>query len=430
MFSQIRNRLTLLYLTVMTVFLLSFIAVSFSGIIWVLHREEQQDIQSFADQEARKHISTLRNNTIDPVVYEDNSDDGEKIFSYLFDTAGRLVYSEEPAEKLRLKVLAIMQNWKAADGEGKMQKFYLDNDERAIIMICSTTVYDGQEVLGRVFVGEDITSYYQLLKSLLIVLVIVAILFILAAAFIGHLLAGRAIVPIRQSFIRQREFVADASHELRTPLSILLTSVDVVRTDDDNQLSAFSNQVLDDMKSEVKRMSKLVGDLLTLARADAGASNIVKEKFDLNTVAEQVVRSFQLLADEKGLNLQLDFDNGRNNFIFADRERIGQLLLILIDNALKYTLPGGVVNVRIGLVEGQKNNISITVQDTGVGISAEHIGSIFNRFYRVDKVRSHEDESSGIGLAIAKWIVDAHGGMIKVKSVPGEGSSFIVHLPG
>lgn len=429
MFSQIRNRLTLLYLTVMTVFLLSFIVVSYSGIIWVLHREEQQDIQSFADQEARKHISTLRNNSA-PVMYEDNQDDGEKIFSYVFDTAGRLVYSEEPAEKLRLKVLAIMQNWKAADGEGKMQKFYLDNDERAIIMICSMTVYDGQEVLGRVFVGEDITSYYQLLKSLLIVLVIVAILFILAAAFIGHLLAGRAIVPIRQSFIRQREFVADASHELRTPLSILLTSVDVVRTDDDNHLSAFSMQVLDDMKSEVKRMSKLVGDLLTLARADAGANNIVREKFDLNTVAEQVVRSFQLLADEKGLNLQLDFDKAKSNFIFADRERIGQLLLILIDNALKYTLPGGAVNVRVGHLEGQKNNISIIVQDTGVGISAEHIGSIFNRFYRVDKVRSHEEESAGIGLAIAKWIVDAHGGMIKVKSVPGEGSSFIVHLPG
>jgi len=429
MFSQIRNRLTLLYLTVMTVFLLSFIVVSYSGIIWVLHREEKQDIQSFADQEARKHVSTLQNNNNDS-IYEDTLKDGEKIFLYVFDITGRLVYSEEPAEKLRSKVQAIIQNWKAADGEGKMQKFYLDNDERAIIMICSMAVYDGQERLGRVFVGEDITSYYQLLKSLLIVLVIVAILFILAAAFIGHLLAGRAIVPIRQSFNRQREFVADASHELRTPLSILLTSVDVVRTDDDNQLSAFSIQVLDDMKSEVKRMSKLVGDLLTLARADAGASNIVKEKFDLNTVAEQVVRSFQLLADEKGLKVHLEFDSVKSNFIFADRERIGQLLLILIDNALKYTLPGGAVNIRIRHLEGQKNNISITVQDTGVGISDEHIGSIFNRFYRVDKVRSHEEESSGIGLAIAKWIVDAHGGMIKVKSVPGEGSSFIVHLPG
>lgn len=424
MFSQIRNRLTLLYLVVMTVFLLAFIVVSYAGIIWVLHREELQDIQSFADQVARNHVMTLKNNNSGAIISEGNTDDGEKIFSYVFDLAGNLVDSEEPAEKLRPKVQMLIQNWKAPDGEGKMQKFFLANDERAIIMMCSMTIYDGQEALGRVFVGEDITSYYQLLKSLLIVLVVVSILFILAAAFIGHLLAGRAIIPIKQSFYQQREFVADASHELRTPLSILLTSVDVVRTDDDNRLSPFSQQVLDDMKSEVKRMAKMVGDLLTLARADAGVSNISKEKFNLTIIAEQVVRSFQLLADEKRLNLSLD--SIPNCFIFADRERIGQLLVILIDNAVKYTLPGGQVNVQIRYGAGQ---MSITVQDNGMGISGEHISSIFNRFYRVDKIRSREEESSGLGLAIAKWIVDAHGGTIKVKSIPGEGSEFIITLP-
>lgn len=424
MFSQIRNRLTLLYLVVMTVFLLAFIVVSYAGIIWVLHREELQDIQSFADQVARNHIMALKHNNSGATISEGNTDDGEKIFSYVFDLTGNLVDSEEPAEKLRPKVQMIIQNWKVPDGEGKMQKFYLANDERAIIMMCSMTIYDGQEALGRVFVGEDITSYYQLLKNLLIVLVVVAILFILAAAFIGHLLAGRAIIPIKQSFYQQREFVADASHELRTPLSILLTSVDVVRTDDDNQLSSFSQQVLDDMKSEVKRMAKMVGDLLTLARADAGVSNISKEKFNLTVAAEQIVRSFQLLADEKGLKLCLD--STPNSFIFADRERIGQLLVILIDNAVKYTLPGGQINVQIRYAAGQ---MSITIQDNGMGISDEHISSIFNRFYRVDKIRSREEESSGLGLAIAKWIVDAHGGTIKVKSVLGEGSTFIVYLP-
>lgn len=424
MFSQIRNRLTLLYLVVMTVFLLAFIVVSYAGIIWVLHREELQDIQSFADQVARNHVMTLKNNNSGAIISEGNTDDGEKIFSYVFDLAGNLVDSEEPAEKLRPKVQVLIQNWKAPDGEGKMQKFFLANDERAIIMMCSMTIYDGQEALGRVFVGEDITSYYQLLKSLLIVLVVVSILFILAAALIGHLLAGRAIIPIKQSFYQQREFVADASHELRTPLSILLTSVDVVRTDDDNQLSPFSQQVLDDMKSEVKRMAKMVGDLLTLARADAGVSNISKEKFNMTIIAEQVVRSFQLLADEKRLNLSLD--SIPNCFIFADKERIGQLLVILIDNAVKYTLPGGQVNVQIHYGAGQ---MSITVQDNGMGISGEHISSIFNRFYRVDKIRSREEESSGLGLAIAKWIVDAHGGTIKVKSILGEGSEFIITLP-
>jgi len=328
---------------------------------------------------------------------------------------------------MRPKVEAIIQNWQMPDGEGKIQKFYIDNNERAIVIMCSTTIYDGQEVLGRVFVGEDITSYYQLLKSLLIVLVVVAILFIVAAAFVGHLLAGRAIVPIRQSFARQREFVADASHELRTPLSILLTSVDVVQTDDGNQLSAFSVQVLDDMKSEVRRMTKMVGDLLTLARADAGVSNIIKEKFDLVIVSEQIIRSFQLVADDKGVALELDHQTPIT--VFADKERMSQLLLILIDNAMKYTPAGGRVKVDLRTVTGSKPTVSITVQDTGVGIPDEHKKLIFDRFYRIDKARSREEGGSGIGLSIAKWIIDAHGGTIKVVSMPGQGSSFIVNLP-
>lgn len=425
MFSEIRNRLTLLYVAVMAVFLVAFIIVSYTGILWVLHREEQQDIRTIADEEAREHVMLLKRKDSAFVPQADN--DGEKIFFYVFDKDGQLVDREEPEEKMRPKVEAIIRNWPMPDGEGKIQKFYLDDNERAIVIICSMTIYDGQEVLGRVFVGEDITSYYQLLKTLLIVLVVVAILFIVAAAFVGHLLAGRAIVPIRQSFARQREFVADASHELRTPLSILLTSVDVVQTDDNNQLSAFSAQVLDDMKSEVRRMSKMVGDLLTLARADAGVSNIIKEKFDLLTVSEQIIRSLQLVADEKGVSLELDHQ--APIMIFADKERMSQLLLILIDNAIKYTPAGGRVTVELRTITGSKPTVSITVQDTGIGIPDEHKKLIFDRFYRIDKARSREEGGSGIGLSIAKWIVNAHGGTIKVESTPGQGSSFVIQLP-
>lgn len=427
MFAEIRNRLTQLYVVVMTVFLISFIVVSYTGILWVLHREEQQDIRTIAEEEAREHVMLLKRKEVASSVAQNADNDGEKIFFYVFDKDGQLVDREDPEEKMRSKVEAIIANWKIPDGEGKIQKFYVADNERTIIIMCSMTIYDGQEVLGRVFVGEDITSYYQLLKSLLIVLVVVAILFIAAAAFVGHLLAGRAIVPIKQSFARQREFVADASHELRTPLSILLTSVDVVQTDDGNRLSAFSIQVLDDMKSEVRRMSKMVGDLLTLARADAGVSNVMKEKFDLITVSEQIIRSFQLVADEKGVALELDYQTPIS--VFADKERLSQLLLILIDNAIKYTSAGGQVKTELRTITGSKPTVSITVQDTGVGIPDEHKKLIFDRFYRIDKARSREEGGSGIGLSIAKWIVDAHGGTIKVESTPGQGSSFVIQLP-
>ena len=429
MFTEIRNRLTLLYTVVMAVFLLAFIVVSDAGVVWVLHHEEQQDIRSFAEEEAKEHITMLKQkkNKIE-LKEEDNTDTmGGKIFFYVFDDKGQLVDTEESATKVRSKVQEIISNWNVADGEGTIRKFYLPEGERAILIMCSLKIYDGEDFLGRVFVGEDITAYYALLKTLLIVLIVIAIVFLLVATFIGHLLAGRAIIPIKQSFVRQREFVADASHELRTPLSILLSSVEVVQTDDSNHLSSFSTQVLDDMKSEVKRMSKMVSDLLTLARADAGAANIIRERFNLYSVTEQVIRSFQPVADEKGL--ELGFDGGEEMVIFADKERINQLLLILLDNAIKYTPLGGRVDVLLRRVVGAKPGISITVQDQGVGISDTHKSLIFDRFYRVDKVRSREEGGTGIGLSIAKWIVDAHGGTIKVESAPEEGSTFIVNLP-
>lgn len=429
MFSKIRNRLTVLYATVMTIFILAFITVSYAGVLWVLHREEQQDIRALTEEEAKEHVTLLKKNEVRAELKDDDNANsiGGKIFFYVFNHHGQLVSAEESVVKMRPKVQELISNWQVADGEGKIKKFHLADGERVVIIMCSLPIYDGQQLLGRVYVGEDITSYYELLKTLLIVLVLISILFLLAAAFAGHLLAGRAIIPIKESFARQREFVADASHELRTPLSIVLTSVEAVQTDDDTILSPFSTQVLNDMKSEVRRMTKMVSDLLTLARADAGISNIMKEKFDLSALTEQMVRSFQPVADEKGVELRLGSEH--NTILLADKERVNQLLVILLDNAIKYTSYGGRVDVSIKAIGGSQPSVNIIVQDQGIGISDADKNLIFDRFYRVDKARSREEGGTGIGLSIAKWIVDAHEGTIKVESTPGCGSSFTVNLP-
>lgn len=425
MFREIRNRLTMLYTGVMAVFLVAFIAVSDVGVFWVLHDEEKQDILSFAEEEAREVLPRLKQNTLSSEQKVSGSDAaGEKIFSYVFDKNGQLVYAQESDDKMRSKVQEIIGGWQEADGEGKVKKFLLPNGERVVIIMCSRQVKDQEEFLGRIYVGEDITSYYQLLKNLMLVLIVVSIFFLIIAAFVGHFLAGRSIIPIVQSFTRQRQFVADASHELRTPLSILLTSVEALKADELNKFSPFSVQVLDDMKSEVRRMSKLVNDLLTLARADDGRTNIIKEQFDLYMVIQQVVRSFQPAADEKGLELTLRGQEG--SVVFADRERISQLLLILVDNAIKYTLAGGGVYVA---VRPGKSSVSIIVEDSGIGIPDMYKKQIFDRFYRVDQARSREEGGTGLGLSIAKWIADAHGGTIKVENSASGGSKFIVDLP-
>ena len=429
MFAKIRNHLTMVYSAVMVCFLISFVVSSYTGLVWVLYREEQLDVEAFASEEAHEHINLLRQIQLSenlPFEEEDEQNDG-KLFHYAFDVNGQQVSSSEPAREVRSAILENIRSWQGADGEALLTKLHLPGDTKNYFMLCSVKVYEGEQPLGTVFVGKDITSYYVMLKRLLLVLSLGCLLFLVIAAFTGHLLAGRAIVPIKNSFARQREFVADASHELRTPLSVMLTSVEAIRTDDENRLSPFSVQVLDDTKGEIKRMAKIVSDLLTLARADAGATALIKEKFDINMIAEKIIRSFQPIATEKGI--KLEFVGTSNLSIQADRERISQLLVILIDNALKYVQHEGEVILTVKQLAGSKGTINIIVQDNGVGIPEKEQQLIFERFYRIDKVRSRDAGGTGLGLSIAKWIVEAHGGTIRVASSIGVGSTFIISLP-
>ncbi|MBP2634692.1 MAG: integral rane sensor signal transduction histidine kinase [Firmicutes bacterium] len=429
MFAKIRNHLTFVYATVMVCFLLAFIVASYTGLVWVLYQEEQQDVEAFAREEAHEHLELLRQRKLSVAVpnMEDNEQNDGKLFHYAFDVNGQQISSSEPAREVRAAMLTRIQNWEGVDGQAVLTKVYLPGGEKNYFMLCGIKVYDGGQALGTVFVGKDITSYYIMLKRLFLVLSLVCLLFLVIAVFAGHILAGRVIVPIKNAFTRQREFVADASHELRTPLSVMLASVDAVQSDDENTMSRFSGQVLEDMKSEIKRMTKIVGDLLTLARADAGATTIIKEKFDINMVAGKVVRSFQPIATEK--RVSLEFIRTGELFIQADIERISQLLLILIDNAIKYVQHEGEVILTIKSMPGSKGHITISVQDNGVGIPEKDQKLIFERFYRIDKVRSRESGGTGLGLSIAKWIVEVHGGTIRVESASGIGSTFIVDLP-
>lgn len=430
MFTKIRNRLTLRYAMVMMLLMMAFIIASSAGLIWILYQEERQDLRSFAEEEAREQAGMYKEKTSFFQLPSKETDDlghGAKIFYYVFDTNKQIAAAEEPSHVIHTGVLHIIYNWDAADGEVKLKKFRLSDGTRAVVMLCSINIYDGSQLMGTVFVGEDISTYYHMLKMLLIMMVILSLIFLIIAAFAGHFLAGKAMVPINQAFSRQREFVTDASHELRTPLSIIQTSVEVVQTDNEQKLSPFSIQVLDDMKGEIRRMTRLVNDLLTLARADAGATNIIKEKFDLVAMAEPLIRSIQPLAVAKRINLEMTCDETLP--IMADRERMSQLLLILVDNAIKYTSEGGRVEISLTKTANPKAAFMIAVHDTGEGISENERNLIFERFYRIDKARSREEGGTGLGLAIAKWIVDVHGGKIKVESILGKGSSFIVSLP-
>jgi two-component system, OmpR family, sensor kinase len=241
---------------------------------------------------------------------------------------------------------------------------------------------------------------------------------------------------LQAAFNRQRQFTADASHELRTPLTII--GLETGRALSSGRSSADFHQALEIIQSENKFMSRLVEELLTLARMDSGQIRLNKEPLDLSDLALEVIERFAPIAEQKGI--QLKTGDLPELFILGDRVTLAQMVGNLVDNAIKYSPPGEDQWVCVETGTGQDGTDSfawVRVVDNGSGIAGEHIPHLFDRFYRVDSARSHnmgEDEEktipgSGLGLAIVQWIVEIHQGNIQVKSEPGQGSTFEARFP-
>lgn len=260
-------------------------------------------------------------------------------------------------------------------------------------------------------------------QRLLIILAVTGIIS-LALTFIASLyIAGRSLIPIKNSWQQQRYFIADASHELRTPLSVIQTNLEVVRCNP-NETVKSQTKWLENIQAESRHMTKLIDSLLFLARADSKQNILEKSTFVINPVIKQVVHMFQPLASAK--NIHLEFVSISPINFYGDETRIRQLITILTDNAIKYTPSGGKVEIDL---KKQGNTIEIRVSDTGEGIAKENIDKIFQRFYTVDKARSRQNGGNGLGLSIAEWIVKEHGGTISVASTPGKGTTFQISFP-
>ncbi len=225
---------------------------------------------------------------------------------------------------------------------------------------------------------------------------------------------------IEELFRGQQRFVADVSHELRSPLTAIRGNLDLLKRGAADNVED-RMQMIDAMDSETARMSRLVSDLLLLARQDSGVP-LSRQPIELDTLMLEVYRQAQVTA--KGVLLTLGAED--QAIIVGDRDRLKQVLLNLVDNAIKYTPQGGKVVLSLTKEDPW---VKIAVADTGIGIASENIPNLFDRFYRVDKARSRDAGGSGLGLAIAKSVVDLHGGKITIDSQPGKGSTFTVWLP-
>ncbi|MEK3733932.1 MULTISPECIES: sensor histidine kinase [Paenibacillus] len=238
---------------------------------------------------------------------------------------------------------------------------------------------------------------------------------------------------LEDAYAAQRRFVSDASHELRTPLTTIRGNVDLLhkiwtsppedRPDlDEEALKQISMEAIGDIADEARRMSRLVNDMLSLARADTGKT-FEKSAIPLRPLLEEVARRAQFLKRTAAWKVG-DFMMLGSIYINGNKDYLQQMLFIFIENAFKYT-PEGVVSLDAVLYKGQ---VGIRIADTGIGMDKDEVPHIFDRFYRADQSRG-VTEGTGLGLSIAKWIIDVHEGSVEVVTKRGEGSTFIIWLP-
>lgn len=222
---------------------------------------------------------------------------------------------------------------------------------------------------------------------------------------------------------RSRQFSANVTHELRTPLTILRGETELALRNGREQQQL--RQVLESNLEEISRMSYLIEDLLLLSKTDLGEIPLKMEALDLTGLILELHHQAQLLAETKRITVKYHLPE-KQVVIHADSLRLRQVFLNLLTNAIKYTPEQGEVSIKLTT---DTEKVDISISDTGIGMDSEHLEKIFERFYRINKTHNRHDGGSGLGLAIVKWIVDAHGGMVKVSSVPGQGSEFTVSLP-
>ena len=421
-FGRSRLRLMLRHALVMGGLVIVLLFAMHKTMEWAITSEQARELLDTADSVAEAQAYAILHpgaDTDESQLYRSTND---RLFYYVFDGEGRLVSFSRASFRIESFVLDIMTVWDAPEREVRV---FTKTNERGAptkVMMTSQTVFSPPLPMQTVYVGKDVTAMYNGMEKATWALAVLGGLALIFAAAIGYVLSGGAMKPVREAYEKQRQFAADASHELRTPLAVVLASADLLRSDP-SIASPFLKQVIEDVRDEVKKMTKLVGDLLTVARTDGRANQLKPVRMDLVSAAQQTVRIMRPFAEKK--DIVIDEELPKRAEIHADEQKIRQLILILVDNAVKYTPEHGRISVR---VQEEKGNVELFVSDTGIGIAPEHQERIFERFYRVDKARSRRMGGNGLGLAIAREIVEAHGGSITLESEPGNGTTFRVQL--
>lgn len=267
------------------------------------------------------------------------------------------------------------------------------------------------------------TFQQDVLWNLLRTFSIVGLLSLIVLFFISIYFTNRTIKPLEETFIKQKQFIADASHELRTPLTIIKTNVSLLQ---ENKYDTIESQGkwIKYIDSQASRMSTLINEMLSLANLDANKKKEEKTRINLSKMLNDTLLVFEVVIFEKGLILEENIVN--NIFINGEKDQVKKLISILMDNAIKYTNNNGKISVSLNV---DRSKVKLIVKNTGSGIAKENLEKIFERFYRVDDSRDRGTGGYGLGLSIAKAICEEHKGKIYAESIEEKDASFIVEFP-
>lgn len=424
LFVHTQRKLTFTYTWIIIIFLVLFSLIVSGFFIAMIYQDQRQTLRSalYETEDGKIAIPDLSESRGEDLYYK-----------YVIDYRGNLLAGSEAFPQLSNVSRANINRWHPPQEEFRLMwqsaamdlreiRRIIDKDRLLLVGAQSVMMADGTP--ATIYAAKDVTFYYEVLRSLLIVFIVILVIFVIASLWLSYKMSKKAMIPIQRTYRLQQQFLADASHELRTPLSIINTSLDVIELENGEDFTSYTKEVVSDMKEEVGRMSRMVQHLLMLARSDSGSVEFEMVSFDLVPKLRQWTLSFEAVAQKTQIKLNTQLPE--EMAVKGDIERIKQLIYILLDNAIKYTPENGTVHVTLG---STPKHWFLSVQDSGIGIPVEDQLRIFDRFYRVEKHRSREEGSAGLGLSIAKWIVEAHHGFIGVKSAPGEGSTFILKFP-
>jgi signal transduction histidine kinase len=410
MFERIRLHLTAGYVGIFALLLVAF------GIVAVIGFSRQVSAQQdeLLMQQARNRAESPRYASTEEILV---TPDGTQVLWIPAASDGRLLEESTPASSLGLPATeparrAVRTRTMVAATVAGPQ-----GDVRVV----SRPVLRGGELVGVIQAGQPRRVVQETVNRLIFVLVPVGLGALVLAAIGGMFGSSLAMRPVRESFDRQRKFVADASHELKTPLTLIRADAEVLARD---LAAPTERDLIGDLVAETERMDRLISDLLLLARLDAGKLAVAHDAFDLSAVLAETAERFRARTTAEGVGLEVESSGELT--ARGDPERTSQILAILIDNALRHTPPEGTVTV-VGSSDDRW--VEASVADTGPGIPPEHLPRIFDRFYRAEAARTRGGGGSGLGLAIAYDLVRAQDGHITVENPETGGAVFRLKLP-